>query len=179
MCPATDGKPTSKRRKEGLPEYEIREFDTDGALVRADNRSEYFPVLYVEPETLEGTLAGLDLASGEVVREAIEQAKASGEMVVTGQFIVARETEEERGVIVLGPVYRPGAPVATPQERARNLIGLVASTIRVGPLVQRALSYFGPGGINVWIFERLAIGAQPPGLCARHVGRPYARGRHA
>ena len=115
MCPATDGKPTSKRRKEGLPEYEIREFDTDGTLVPR-RQPLHFPVLYVEPETLEGTLAGLDLASGEVVREAIEQAKASGEMVVTGQFIVARETEEERGVIVSGPVYRPGEPVATPQE---------------------------------------------------------------
>lgn len=71
-------------------------------------RSEYYPVVFLEPQDFRNNRAiGYDVYSEEIRREAVEKSKEIEKTVLTGKIILVQETEEniQNGFLMLLPVY--------------------------------------------------------------------------
>jgi len=143
-------------RQEGFAGFEIREHDPDGRMVRASRRAEYFPVDFIEPAEGNEAARGFDLASSSVRREAMEQARDTGEMRGTAPVRLVQETGDQAGVLVLLPVYCNGTPTESVEERRANLEGFVLGVFRIGDLVERALAPLALEGIDVALYDMSA-----------------------
>ncbi|MBS0664036.1 MAG: CHASE domain-containing protein [Verrucomicrobia bacterium] len=93
-------------RDYGLP---LRIFDrtADGSFTPAAAQPDYLPIRYVYPVAGNEPVLGYNLHSGPTL-EAIERARATGQLALSRQIVLAQEQEHRRGVVMILPVFRPG-----------------------------------------------------------------------
>ena len=94
--------------KDGLTGFNITEKSKQGIMVPAGLREEYFPVYYVTPLKGNEKALGFDLGSNAVRLAALEKARDSGELVVSGRIKLVQETGNQYGVLAFLPRYRNG-----------------------------------------------------------------------
>jgi len=121
------------------PAFSITE-SRDGKLVPAARRPQYRVVEYIEPLEGNETALGFDAASYGFQTEAMQRATASGQPVATGLLRLMQETANQAGLLVLMPLYRPGAPLDDEAVRRAALFGDTAAVFRIGDLVENALA---------------------------------------
>ncbi len=143
-------------RRDGLDGFQITERQTQGVMVPAGKREEYFPVYFVEPLKGNERAVGFDLGSEPTRLAALAEARRTGKIVATKRITLVQETDQQFGVLILVPVYRKGAPTNTPEERYENLEGFVLGVFRVGDMVKRAWGALIPGGICMEILDESA-----------------------
>lgn len=127
-------------RDEGFSDFRLTERQTQGQMVDAAPRDEYFPVYYVEPFKGNEAAFGFDLASNERRLAAMNAARDDGRLRVSGRLTLVQEAGEQFGVLVFCPVYRRGVTVSTIAERRRHLIGFALAVIRIGDVITHALA---------------------------------------
>ena len=127
-------------RRSGFADFEFTERASGGAMVRAGDREEYFPVYYVEPLAGNERVLGFDLGSNATRLAALDQARSSGRAVTTARITLVQETGEQYGFLIFIPVYRDGATPDTAEAREANLVGFGLGEFRMGDLVSSALS---------------------------------------
>jgi len=118
---------------EGFADYRVRP---------KGEREQYSSIVYLEPFDWRNRRAfGYDMFSEAVRRSAMEQARDSGRPAVSGRVILVQETEQDiqPGFLMYLPVYRPGLPTATLEERRAALLGFVYSPFRMHDLLQGVL----------------------------------------
>ena len=111
-------------RAEGFADYSI---SPDGS------RERYSSIIYLEPFDWRNRRAfGYDLYSESVRRRAMDLACDSGEPAISGRVRLMQETEQDvqYGFLMYIPVYRPGMPTTTIEERRAALLGFVYSPFR-------------------------------------------------
>ena len=116
-------------RAEGFPGYTI---------TPAGERSEYTPIVYLEPFSGRNLRAfGYDMFSEPVRREAMKRARDSGEIAVSGKVTLVQETgnDVQSGFLMYLPVYKNGLPHGTEAERRAALTGYVYSPFRMNDLM--------------------------------------------
>jgi diguanylate cyclase (GGDEF)-like protein/PAS domain S-box-containing protein len=146
-------------RRDDLREHPISGLAGLGKRDAPGNLGEHYPIFYATPREFERNLAGFDLNTGPVRRAALEQARDSGEVAVSGILPLQIGAV---GVIAVQPVYAGGARPSSVDERRRNLIGFAVGAFRLGPMVDGALARFSaPAGINIYIYD---AGAQAEDL---------------
>lgn len=128
-----------RARQDGLERFRIIERKTQGLMAPAGIREEYFPVYYVEPRRGNEAAIGYDLASNPTRKQALDQARDSGEMTATGRITLVQETGLQFGFLTFVPIYGKGQPVGTVSERRRSLIGFGLGVFRLGNLVDAAI----------------------------------------
>jgi diguanylate cyclase (GGDEF)-like protein len=104
------------------PDFEIRERDEAGHVVRAGNRPEYYPILLLSPSERSRGLVGFDFASEAVRRAAVEQAIRTGRAVATPPITLLVGPGVRDGVVSFVPVYRPGEPGSGAQRAPDGLV---------------------------------------------------------
>ncbi len=100
----------------------------DAPMIRAPDRAEHFPILFVEP------FAGNERAFGFDVQNApslpfLEKARQSGQLVASAQFALV---QGHRGIVIACPVFTersPGAP---------ECIGFVQGVFRVEEMLEQS-----------------------------------------
>ncbi len=102
----------------GFPDFKI--------FPESEN-DEYFPVTYLEP--FDQTLFGLDMRSVPERYGAMEKALNLNAPVVSDLYVLAGSDENRIAITI--PIYRNGAPQATPEERRKALTGFVNVVIFV------------------------------------------------
>lgn len=107
-------------RNEGYNNYQIYEQQTEGTMVRSSVRAEYFPFAYIEPLNQYEFPFGVDLASEEKRKTALEIARDRGTLATTGRMVLAKN---KVGFMVMVPVYQKNQPYNTLQARRDNLKG--------------------------------------------------------
>ena len=91
-------------QQSNMPGFEIRKVDATGYLRRAGERSEYYPLVYIEPlRGNEGAL-GFDLASDPDRKAAVEAAKRSGALAATAPIRLIQERGDQLGILLIFPV---------------------------------------------------------------------------
>ena len=60
-----------RMRTSSFPDYQIQERGPDGKLARAAERAEYFPIIYTDPVKTARAVAGYDLISESLRRQAV------------------------------------------------------------------------------------------------------------
>jgi PAS domain S-box-containing protein len=160
-------------QRRGTPEFEIRERDASGALHRAGNRAEYYPVTYLRPVSPNEVVVGFDLASEPLRRAAIIATVASGNVIATAPIRLLQQPGDQTGMLVVLAVPRgPNGP------------GIVLSALRMGPVIDELL---GPAREEIGLqfidqatgqplFDGLSPGASAPlnALAIRFGERTYS-----
>lgn len=146
----------SAARREGFADFQFTERSKENELVRAARREEYVIVYYIYP--LEGNRPafGFDIASNSTRLKAIKRAFRTGELSVTGRITLVQETGSQYGVLILLPIYRPGASLNSPEERQASRSGFVVEVLRIGQAVETALKGFADQGISLALYDMSA-----------------------
>jgi signal transduction histidine kinase/FixJ family two-component response regulator len=142
----------ARARAEGFPTFEFTEEQSEGVLIPAGLRDEYFPVFYVESLTKNAPAFGFDVGSEPRRRAALEKAWLTGEPAATVPIRLAQEPGSQRGFIVFYPLYL-GSPV-TPEERRTSLRGFATAVFRMGDLVELSLQTMGENGVALTLQDQ-------------------------
>ncbi len=147
MIAARDkGRHEAAIRAEGFKSYAIRPV---GA------RDQYSAIIYLEPFDWRTQRAfGYDMLSEEVRRSAMERARDSGEITVSGRVTLVQETKQDTqyGFLMYQPVYRKNLPRATVEQRRAAILGFVYSPFRIKDLMRGILGAE-QGGIDFELFD--------------------------
>ncbi|WP_428825764.1 EAL domain-containing protein [Azonexus sp. IMCC34842] len=119
-----------------LPDFTINDTLQPGSFARAEERSEYFPFLYVEPLAANKPASGFDVATETTPsplsprRTAMRAATDGNTIAVTSPLTLAlKKTSGQTGVIVFSPLYRTG------RIHAENFFGFATLVIRVSDML--------------------------------------------
>lgn len=138
----------SKARAEGLDYFQFSERNSNKDLVRASSRRNYIVVYFIEPLEPNQFALGYDIASNPTRKRAINQAFQSGKMVATERITLVQETDQQRGVLILIPIYKTKNP--SKQEAQ----GLLVGVLRLGDVVTQALSRFEAAPSDVQLIDQ-------------------------
>jgi PAS domain S-box-containing protein len=107
--------------------------------IRPDfKRSEYYPIIYLEPLDRRNQKAiGFDMFTHRVRQTAMERARDTGAPAASGKVTLIQETDKHKqvGFLIYIPVYRNGGIPNTLAERRAELIGFAYSPFRAGDLM--------------------------------------------
>ncbi|MBA5607937.1 CHASE domain-containing protein [Duganella sp. FT3S] len=129
-------------------------------------RETHYVIEYTEPLAGNENAFGLDLAALPPHLQALELGRDDGAIVATERITLVQDASGEPGFVARAPIYRNGAPLATPAQRRAALVGFVAIVFKVNTLMREVIE---PGLLNdlyVRIHDTgyLKDGAsQPPG----------------
>lgn len=141
-------------RQKGFPDFQIIERTSEGQTIPAAQRSEYFPVFYVEPYQGNEKDLGLDLASEPARLEALNRARDTGNITATAPRTLLHETGKQISIMICLPVYQKGLPQETVEERRQSLKGLVLGVFRMGDMVEESLRDLGHReGMDLRIYD--------------------------
>ena len=101
-------------------------------------REVYVPILYLEPFTERNLkVFGFDTFSESMRRQAIEQARDTGLISMTGSIKLQQDTSQDiqAGVLLFYPVYRNNKPHETLSERRANIFGYISLALRMDDLL--------------------------------------------
>ncbi|NEP53920.1 MAG: hypothetical protein F6K65_36080, partial [Moorea sp. SIO3C2] len=144
-------------KQEGFLNFKITEQNPQGKLIKAKPRAEYFPVYFVEPYHDNETMLGFNLASNSVSLEALQLSRDSGKAIATAPMTLMRQSPQHKlGFLILWPIYRQNTPTNSIISRRQNLEGFASSVFLIGDIVDRALKYRQPKGIDVYLFHESA-----------------------
>lgn len=132
---------------------------SDFAITPPGEREGHAVVAYVEPFEGRNLRAfGYDLWSEPVRRAALERARDTGGPALTGKILLVQETgtNVQPGIILAVPLYRPGLPADTGEQRRAALRGWAYVALRLGDLMAGL-----PGNANPELGFELFDGEQP------------------
>jgi PAS domain S-box-containing protein len=157
-------------QREGYAHFQITELNEQGEMVRAAPRPEYIAVSYIAPSQGNESALGYDVASDAGRRRALHRARDTGEPSATGRLMLVQETEAQFGLLIFLPIYGPGLPHATVQERRQNLHSYATGVFRISDMVEASL----PSAVRQDIALQLYDASAPPGarLLYSHPGLP-------
>ena len=120
----------SRVRAEGFPDYEVRP---------QRPRDYYYPIVMIEPFNWRNQRAfGYDMMTESVRRQAMESARDTGLLQLSGKVQLVQETDvnPQPGFLLYVPKYAKGAKTDSPKERQLALEGYVYSPFRAVNLMQ-------------------------------------------
>jgi adenylate cyclase len=125
-------------RAEGLQGFEIRD-RVQGRMVRAAERLNYFPVVYIYPQAGNEIVYGYDdLAASAVRREVLDRALAAGKLSASARLVLAQENSPDQfGVLLVQPVYRSSSTGQFAASAPPQFLGFVEGVLRLGAIVRR------------------------------------------
>ncbi|WP_269431315.1 CHASE domain-containing protein [Crocosphaera watsonii] len=83
-----------------------------------NNKTEYFPVTYGEPQQLYRSVVGLELSSSKVLNSPLEKSRDTGEMTTSQPFTLITGGH---GFMLYYPVYERESNPQTIQERRQKI----------------------------------------------------------
>ena len=146
--------------RDKFPQFQITERAVDGTMVRAGQRQEYFPIYHLKPYAGNESALGFDLASEPARRKALLQARDSGQISSTARIKLVQETEDQYGTLFILPLYRQSTSLFSVTQRQDRLFGFLSAVLRPKDLVEQALSYLSPGGIDIRLNDDSALEAE-------------------
>ena len=141
---------------ERYPGFHISERATQGEMIIAANREEYYPVHFIEPYKGNELALGFDLASHPERLEALRESRDSGKIVASAPVMLVQEKEKQFGFLVFAPVYKQNALLETVEDRRKNLVGFVLGVYRIGEMISHAITDLKPIGIDFSLYEEMS-----------------------
>jgi diguanylate cyclase len=123
-------------RSEGIADYDVRP---------AGERDDYFPIVFNEPFAgRNARVVGFDMFSEPVRRAAMERARDSADVAISGKVTLAGEPfrgaqAQQPGFLMYVPVFRREARTLPPAARDGALAGYVFSPFRMHDLMRGIL----------------------------------------
>jgi len=99
-------------------------------------RDEYHPLAMIAPLAGNEKFIGKDIAAAPVVRAALDGARDTGRLSSSGRMIQIRGKEGEIGLAMRMPVYRPGMPLDSVEQRRAAYVGSVGAGFLVTSMLK-------------------------------------------
>lgn len=115
----------------GLPDFQIRERDAEGRLVRAGIRDEYFPILYSDPDAINRPVMGFDLGSEIMRRQAVAAADRTNRPAATPPVELMNTHRPNSGIMSFIPVRR---------RNETQLAGVVLGAFETATMIENILA---------------------------------------
>lgn len=157
---------------DGYPEFQFMERQTQGQMIPATQRDEYFPVYYVEPCEGNEIALGFNLASNPTRLEGLNRARDTGEATATARIILVQETEQQNGILIYMPVYYGGSNPTTVEERRQNLRGFALGVFRIGDVISTFMNTGRYKDLEIELYDETA----PVGEQLLYTARPNLEG---
>ncbi|RKZ61451.1 MAG: hypothetical protein DRR08_08715 [Candidatus Parabeggiatoa sp. nov. 2] len=126
------------------PDFQLTERSSEGKLVIASQRDEYFPVYYVEPYAGNEPALGFDLASEASepsLLSVLTQVSKTVTMQATGRIkLIQDKTNQQFGFLVVYPIYQKQKPADTEAQRQKYLQGFVLAVFRLKDIVNQVIN---------------------------------------
>lgn len=90
-----------KSHRKDFQNFEIRERNDAGQLIRSAQSKIFYPVTFIEPIASNETAVGYDLLSDAIRREALSRAMQSGKMVATPALHLVQDSEPKVSLLLL------------------------------------------------------------------------------
>ena len=110
-----------------------------------------FLIRYAWPLENHGPLKGSNVSAPVRTRSVLRRAVETGEVVLSPRVRVPGRDARRYEVIAYAAVYRAGTTPRTPEERARECIGLVGGLLDVGEVFEEAIARLRPSGLHLRI----------------------------
>lgn len=154
VVPAADRGHFEEMARRMFPDFNISEPDADNNLVRAGDRPEYFPFLYIEPMQGNELSIGVDIGADPARQEILNRARDNGEAMAISHITLVPETSSQHGLLIFLPVYDGGLKdEASATERHEALRGFVLGVFQVGEILDVAMKYLEPRPIDIRVFD--------------------------
>jgi len=117
---------------------------------------EFFPVIYTAALTGNELTAGYDLASDTTHWPAMQEARDSGQTVITPPITIKQATGEEYGTSFITPIYSGNISPDSLTLRRSTLQGFVIFVIRINDAMNEAFAEMQEQSINVFLSDDMA-----------------------
>ncbi|QDX80310.1 hypothetical protein B9N43_02935 [Denitratisoma sp. DHT3] len=118
----------AEQRRRIQDDFEIRERNAAGELVRAGERAKYFPIADIQPLEGNRSALGFDLMSTQNRRDAVAHAMNEGVPVATAPIKLVQEQARQSGILLLLKVREDASAP-----------GLVVTVLRIGDFIARLM----------------------------------------
>ena len=135
-----------REQANGAPDFAVRSLGADGA--------DLYVIKFIEPMERNSSALGLDLGSEAVRREGAERAARSGQPTLSGFIRLVQDSQSRLAFLIFVPVYRPGLPLNTPEERLAALHGLAYSPIVLEELLRPDMDLLLTGRLHIQISDK-------------------------
>ncbi|UGQ48010.1 bifunctional diguanylate cyclase/phosphodiesterase [Massilia endophytica] len=142
-----------------IPGFAVRQMTATGQQPAPVSES-YNVVDYLEPMQGNEAAFGLDVSPNKAVRAAIERILRTGKPAATALLRLAQDPKRTNSFTMIMPVYQPGAPLDTYEQRHSAWVGDTAAVIRAPHLVHTILQYGGLLDDNR-VLVRVYVGDEP------------------
>lgn len=144
-------------RNSGHPDFQITEISTDGSIVAAQPRNDYFPVYFMEPQRGNEKALGFDLGSDATRRRALMLARDEGMAVASAKINLVQGAGDRSGFLVFVPVYKNGLSHDNLGQRRENLAGFALGVFRIDRMVDTILQTVTlAAGFDIYLYDRAA-----------------------
>jgi signal transduction histidine kinase len=123
--------------KERLIAAMVQQGDEHFRIWPTSEAADFYPVLYIEPQSPRNEMAvGYDMQTEAMRRAAMERARDTGDTAASGKVTLAQETEfpKQPGFLIYCPVYQGGVTPETVEERRKQLQGFAFGVFRATDL---------------------------------------------
>lgn len=140
-------------RKDGLNNFKIRGFNSDGEIVEDLKKKNFTAVYYIEPYQQNKDALGFDISSNKLRNESIKKAIKSGKATITQRISLIQKKEKTFGYLLLKPLFKKGEVVDTDLKRQKFFIGLVVGVFRFDKLIPESINNLEPSGIDILLSD--------------------------
>ncbi len=142
-----------KVRKGVSKDYMIMEYNRQGSLVPAGRRSEYYPVLYIEPLSGNEKTPGYDLGMGQIELSAMEKARDTGKAFAAEPAAMQSGRDEGPVIQIFYPIYQRGMPVDAVMEKRAALRGFLIVTLSAAKVMRAAIEHSQPQNMHMELID--------------------------
>ncbi|HEY9749094.1 MAG TPA: CHASE domain-containing protein [Allocoleopsis sp.] len=142
----------------GFPDFAVKQSGPQDQMVPASQRPEYFPVAYAEPLPKLSSIMGFDLGSEPMRRQAIEQARQTGQMQSTGRIELV--VLKQLGFLVVLPVYGNQVAVDSVTARQQSFQGVVSGVFALAEVIKPALTGLRLDQIDFYLYDNSVVGQE-------------------
>lgn len=121
-------------RNSGFSDFEIWSKNQ----TNLNDKNEYFPVTYGEPQPIYKSVIGLELSSNDVFNSPLEKARDTGEITASQPIDLINGGQ---GFMLYYPVYRRESYPQTIEKRRQEFRGIVYTVYRIEDLIQMTLNH--------------------------------------
>ncbi len=144
-------------RDEGDKDFHITELNKLNLQVNAEQRSEYYPVLFFDLSSADSSVFGYDIASDANLRQAMADSRDTGKITLSSNAGLMTGSQNENSVVAFIPAYRRGFSATTVQERRQALTGYVVASLHIGQIVASAFKNMNAYQLPLRITDRGAL----------------------
>ena len=137
--------------RQDFPDFQITERESQGHMVTAKERAEYYPVYYLEPIIGNEAAFGFDLASNPTRYETLKNSRDYNRPLATARIKLVQENESQKGFLAFLPLYKDKLP--TEGISRSNFRGFVLGVFRIGDIFNNSALSEEPLGIDMVLVD--------------------------